>query len=664
MLCNRRVNLIIISAIVCTLTTSIKARGFDDFENALNYDDTNEDESDKCIPQNLIELEHEIEEREMLHGHMQTSFIPSYCKKRKLKKDLDEVDLESQRSRVRRKRSEDLMNFLHLDSMHSLSADEVRLAQARIMKRYMDTSVDPCDDFYKFACGKWSKYNSIPADKVSFDTFEILREYLDQALHQLLMSDKQEGKRRHKRRNNKRNRRSHENRRGRNAEVKAKNLFKSCMNYDLIERRGIEPLKELLETLGGWPLLDPNWDEKKFDWLELVANLRRFNNDILIVEYVSADIQNSNMNIIQFDQTSLGLPTREYFLKPNNEKYLNSYRNFMTKIINLMGVDMFEAADHADEIIEFETSLAKIMSSQEDRTNISFLYQKRTLNQLQEEIKGVDFIRYLTIVQDRVVDGNEKVIMFAKNYMQQLVKLIDKTEPSIVANYILWRFVRHRANNLDNRFLEAKQAFYQECFGRETSPPRWKSCVTQVNSNMGMSVGALFVRKFFDEKSKLDVMGMVRELQVSFREILNETDWIDGSTRKLALKKLEAMSLKIGYPDFILSKNKLDEKYAALHIHPEKYFENTLGVLKYLNQEEQKKVGQVVNKTIWQTTPGIVNAFYSRSRNQIMFPAGILQAPFYHRHFPRALNLGGIGVVIGHESTHGFDDVSAMFLLT
>jgi predicted metalloendopeptidase len=325
-----------------------------------------------------------------------------------------------------------------------------------------------------------------------------------------------------------------------------------------------------------------------------------------------------------------------------------------------MGVDMLEASDYADEIIEFETSLAKIMSSQEDRTNISFLYQKRTLNQLKNEIPGIDFIRYLSIVQDRVVDGNEKVIMFAKNYMLQLVQLIEKTEPSIVANYILWRFVRHRANNLDNKFLEAKQTFYQECFGRETSPPRWKSCVTQVNSNMGMAVGALFVRKFFDEKSKHDVMTMVRELQMSFREILNETDWIDEKTRKLALKKLEAMSLKIGYPDFILTRNKLDEKYAALNIHSDKYFENTLNVLTYLNQEEQKKVGQAVNKTIWQTTPGIVNAFYSRSRNQIMFPAGILQAPFYHRHFPRALNLGGIGVVIGHESTHGFDDVSTM----
>lgn len=161
-----------------------------------------------------------------------------------------------------------------------------------------------------------------------------------------------------------------------------------------------------------------------------------------------------------------------------------------------------------------------------------------------------------------------------------------------------------------------------------------------------MAVGALFVRKYFDEKSKQDMTTMVKELQTSFREILSETDWIDGSTRRLALKKLESMSLKIGYPDFILSRNKLDEKYANLHIHPDKYFENTLNVLKFLNQEEQKKNGASVNKTIWQTTPAVVNAFYSRSRNQIMFPAGILQAPFYHRYFPKSLNYGGIGVVV------------------
>lgn len=171
----------------------------------------------------------------------------------------------------------------------------------------------------------------------------------------------------------------------------------------------------------------------------------------------------------------------------------------MTKIINLLGIDNFEAEDRADEIIEFETNLAKITSAQEDRTNISVLYQKVSLAELQKEIPGINWIRYLTIVQDRVVDSNEKVIMFAKTYMQRLVKLIEDSEPQTVANYLLWRFVRHRINNLDNRFLEAKQTFYQECFGRETQPSRWKSCVTQVNSNMGNYLSITIIRSFYQK---------------------------------------------------------------------------------------------------------------------------------------------------------------------
>jgi predicted metalloendopeptidase len=168
-----------------------------------------------------------------------------------------------------------------------------------------------------------------------------------------------------------------------------------------------------------------------------------------------------------------------------------------------------------------------------------------------------------------------------------------------------------------------------------------------------MALGSIFVRKYFDENSKLDTLSMTRELQESFRQILNETDWIDAPTRRLANEKVNAMSLKIGYPDFILSRHELNKKYEDLHIHSKRYFENTLNVLQHLARTEQNKLFEAVNKTTWNTAPAVVNAYYSRNKNQIMFPAGILQPPFYHRHFPRALNYGGIGVVIGHELTHG-----------
>lgn len=543
-LCKRQF-VIMISAIVmmmmmCKLPATICAG--DVYDN--NLDDVNtDDDENECIPTTELGLmDHgEIEKRGMFIKETQTSFIPSYCKR---KSDMMDVGWRSERKRWKRSAEKSVENVFQLESLHSLPHDKIRLEQARIMMRYMNKSADPCDDFYTYACGNWARYNEIPKDKVASDTFEILRESLDNALKNLLMNDDKTSHKHHPKAKSRQQRREVNRHRRKNAETKAKNLFRSCMNYETIEKRGIAPLLELLEKFGGWPLLDDSWDEKSFDWLKLTATLRKYNNDILIVQWVGADIQNSNHNIIQFDQTTLGLPTREYFLKQVNEKYLNSYRNFMVKIITLLGAE--DADDRADEIVEFETSLAKITSAQEDRTNISVLYQKMKLRELQEEIPEIDWGNYLSIIQERVVDPDEKVIMFAMTYMKDLVKLIQSAEPATVANYLLWRFVRHRINNLDNRFLEAKQTFYLECFGREKSPPRWKACVTQVNSNMGMATGSLFVRKYFDENSKFDTIAMTHELQQSFREILNETDWIDATTKHLAEKKVNAMSLKIG----------------------------------------------------------------------------------------------------------------------
>ena len=158
-----------------------------------------------------------------------------------------------------------------------------------------------------------------------------------------------------------------------------------------------------------------------------------------------------------------------------------------------------------------------------------------------------------------------------------------------------------------------------------------------------MAVGSMFVRKYFDELSKQDTLTMTHELQESFLEILNATTWIDNSTKVLAGAKVNAMSLRIGYPDYILDEEDLNEKYQGLEIHPDRYFENTLNVLKYMTKYEHDKLGEVVNKTTWHTAPAVVNAYYSRNKNQIMFPAGILQPPFYHKYFPKSLNYGGIG---------------------
>ncbi|XP_045497188.1 neprilysin-4-like [Colias croceus] len=445
------------------------------------------------------------------------------------------------------------------------------------------------------------------------------------------------------------------------ATLKARYLFKSCMNHEILKQRAQQPLLDLLDLFGGWPILKPDWTPGAFDWLELMAKLRLFNNDILISEWVGPDIKNSDEYVIQFDQTSLGLPTRDYFLQGSNRVYLEAYKTYLIKIATLLGGKPGYVKASADKLIDFEIKLAKITSAPEDRRNVSELYRRMTLAKLQTLVPEVDWKRYLCIVMNRTVHSEETVVLFALNYVRHLVQLIETTDPNTLANYLLWRFVRHRVNNLDDRFQSVKQQFYFILFGREQSPPRWKNCISQVNSNMGMALGSMFVRKYFDEMSKNDTLTMTREIQQSFRDLLHMTNWIDDETKKLAAHKVDSMMLRIGYPDFILDKIELDERYKEVRIHPDKYFENILNILQHLTKMEQSRIGQPVNKTLWNTAPAVVNAYYSRNKNQIMFPAGILQPPFYHRHFPRSLNFGGIGVVIGHEITHGFDDKGRLF---
>lgn len=345
----------------------------------------------------------------------------------------------------------------------------------------------------------------------------------------------------------------------------------------------------------------------------------------------------------------------------SNLVYLQAYQDYAKNVMILLGADESESAKTADSIVKFESRLAFITATPEERVNVSQLYNRMSVDELYQQVPEIEWQRYLEIVLERPVKRTESVVMFAMKFMQDLVLLLKQTEPRTIANYMFWKFARHRINNLDDRFLESKQKFYNILIGREKSPPRWKSCVNQVNSNMGMAVGAMFVRRYFDEKSKQDTLAMTHELQHSFREILNETDWIDPTTKKLAELKVNGMSLKIGYPDFILNAQELDNRFKDLEINPEQYFENVLNVLLHLTRTEQRKLNEAFNRTNWNTAPAVVNAYYSRNKNQIMFPAGILQPPFYHRYLPRSINYGGIGIVIGHELTHGFDDKGRLF---
>lgn len=252
-------------------------------------------------------------------------------------------------------------------------------------------------------------------------------------------------------------------------------------------------------------MINKDWDETQFDFIWLLGMLKRYNNDVLISEWVGPDVKNSDEYVIQLDQTTLGLPSRDYFLDKSNLKYLEAYRIYMVTIAHLMGADLFDATKEVSEIIHFETELAKIVENLGDRRGIAELYSRTTVQGLFYSFPQINWFRYFALILEAEVEPDEPVVTFCEDYIRKLVVLLSHTPQRTVANYLLWRFVRHRVNNLDYRFQQAKQRFYYILLGREKAPPQWQVCVSQVNSNLGMAVGSLFVQKYFDESSKSEV---------------------------------------------------------------------------------------------------------------------------------------------------------------
>ncbi|XP_066145101.1 neprilysin-4-like isoform X2 [Euwallacea fornicatus] len=544
---------------------------------------------------------------------------------------------------------------------NQMKKEEVRTLQGEIMKRYMDPNVNPCEDFYGYACGNWKNYLKIPPDRSSFDTFEVIRQNLDHVLVDLLQERSCPSKTDRKRNLKNIYRRKTAWNNTVEATDKAKFFFVSCMNEELINRRGCRPLLDTIEELGGWPLLKSNRTESGYDLFMLLARLRLLNNNVLISQWIAPDMKNAKQYIVHIDQTSLGLPTRDYFLNPRKIKYIRAYKNLIIGTAKLLGANMQDNEKDVDDIVDFEIGLAEIMAFTEEKENVSEIYLKTDLSSITLHFPQYNWKSYFNIVLGSQVDLRTPVAVYCVKYLLELVHLLSNTDHKIVQNYVIWRFMQRRLNNLDLRFLELIQRFNFVLYGREKQPPRWQFCVTQVNTHMGMAIGSLFVRKYFDQTSKNDTIQITQALIASFKGILKESTWIDPHTKTYANMKIENMDLKIGFPDFVLNETELSMRYYDVDIHPEFFFENVLSTLRHLSRCEHKRLGSEVNRTLWSTSPAVVNAYYNRNKNQIMFPAGILQPPFYHKHFPKALNFGGIGVVIGHEITHGFDDKGRLF---
>ncbi|KAG8225256.1 hypothetical protein J437_LFUL006488, partial [Ladona fulva] len=272
-----------------------------------------------------------------------------------------------------------------------------------------------------------------------------------------------------------------------------------------------------------------------------------------------------------------------------------------------------------------------------------------TLAQLQEEVPEVDWLTYLSSVLSHTsaprLDSSEPVVAYA----------------IVVHNYMLWRLVMSLMPHMLDDYQTRRVEFRKILLGILADRNRWSQCVDWTNKKMGMAVGALFIRDNFNHESKETALEMIRTIREAFNDLLAENEWMDDETRAVAKEKADAINERIGYPEMLTKSDELSKEYSALNITEDHFIENILNVLQFDASQNLEKLRQPVNKDKWSTEPAVVNAFYNPNKNDIVFPAGILQPLFYSQHFPKSLNYGGIGVVIGHEITHGFDDKGRQF---
>ncbi|XP_077747656.1 membrane metallo-endopeptidase-like 1 isoform X9 [Canis aureus] len=546
------------------------------------------------------------------------------------------------------------------------------IAASRILQN-MDPSREPCEDFYQYACGGWLRRHVIPETNSRYSVFDILRDELEvilkaaSGLHPAspLPAGVLENA----------------TTQDRPAVQKAKMLYRSCMNQSVIEKRDSQPLLNILDVMGGWPVTMDKWNQSvargtdspgpKWELEQQLALMNtQFNRRVLIDLFIWNDDQNSSRHIIYIDQPTLGMPSREYYFNEgSNRKVREAYLQFMMSVAMMLRADMnlpensYLVREDMVQVLELETQLANATAPQEERHDVTALYHRMGLKELQSKfsLKGFNWTLFIQSVLSSVkikLLPDEEVVVYGIPYLQNLEEIIDVYSARTMQNYLVWRLVLDRISSLSQRFKDARANYRKALYGTTVEEVRWRECVSYVNSNMESAVGSLYVREAFPGDSKDAVRELIDKVRAVFVETLDELGWMDEESKKKAQEKAMNIREQIGYPDYILEeRNKhLDEEYSNLNFSEDQYFENGLQNLKAGAQRSLKKLREKVDQNLWIIGAAVVNAFYSPNRNQIVFPAGILQPPFFSKHQPQALNFGGIGMVIGHEITHGFDD--------
>lgn len=485
----------------------------------------------------------------------------------------------------------------------------------------LDTTVQPCDNFYQYVAGGWMKNNPIPETESRWGNFNILVENNNAKVRGLLDSISHVG----------------DLKKGDYAQLVA-DLYISAMDSAAVEAKGIEPLQGLLSKI------DEVKDHAGF--YALMADFKMMGVGHPWSARVGTDDKNSDVNIMTFYQSGLALPDRDYYLKGDSASVFiqQEYKKHIATILELSGVE--DATHKAESIYSLEKALANIQMSRVERRVPENVYNKMSREEILSLSPVINLDNYIKTMGVEF----DSAVVAQPDYFRGLGNILSSTDVETLKDYATWHAVHGAVDMLPHAFVQADFDFYSKTLtGSKEMKPRWKRSLSTVNSGLGEQLGHLFVDRYFPESSKATIEGMVEDLRTAYRERINQLEWMSDSTKQRALEKLDAFKYKIGYP------NKWKD-YSDLVITKENLFENGQNLAAYLIKENLEKLSKPVDKDDWFMPAHIVNAYYSPSYNEIVFPAGILQPPFYNANADDAINYGAIGGVIGHEFTHGFDD--------
>lgn len=493
----------------------------------------------------------------------------------------------------------------------------------------MDTTVSAGTDFFRYACGGWNDAHPLTAEYSRYGTFDELFENSQKQLRELI-----EGLAAQK------------NNQAGSAAQKIGDLYNMAMDSVTLNKQGAEPVKAMLDKIAGL--------KDKSEIVPMMTEMAHIGIGTYFHSYVYADPKNSSLNIFQMGQGGINLGEKEYYLDTDSitQNIREQYKLYIGKLFQLAGFSEADAQQKVADVMEIETAIAKVSRSATELRDPEANYHKMSFDELKKTIAGIDWDAY---VKGLGIQAPAELNVEQVEPIQEVARLMNTLPLSKHVSYLEYNLLDAAASCLSDDFVAARFDFYGKVLsGRQVNQPRWKRAVNSVNGMLGELVGEMYVEKYFPAAAKERMVKLVKNLQTALGERIDAQEWMSDSTKIRAHEKLATFHVKVGYPDKW-------KDYSKLEIKNDSYWANVCRASEWGFNDMYSRIGKPVDKDEWLMTPQTVNAYYNPSTNEICFPAAILQPPFFNMEADDAANYGAIGVVIGHEMTHGFDDQGRQF---